>query len=460
MTDHTRPSIRDWRLDLRTEPVVRVGIILPEDNAETIHFDLPDAPYELHGDGLTLSSRHAPITASAGGNSIALVAAKKPARVASSWRIEPAMSSQPKRGHGILVRDVVAGRGFHWRKLIDQTLAGALEITRSNGGLVLVNELGLEDYLAGVITAEMSGACPSALLEAQAIVARSWLLAMAEPKHEDDPFDRCNDDCCQRYQGTEDLSEAAIEAIKATRGVVLLDDTGNVVDANYSKSCGGVSELPRHIWDIDKPGLSEIVDAPAGDPAHRFLPVTEADLDDYLSGAWLAGTNVYCSPNVVPEATFGKYLGRVDEHGSYFRWTVRYNRNELEDVLRKRLPGAASLSVLRDIRVVARGVSGRASVVEIVWDDDHGASHTTRLESEYAIRAALHKGFLYSSAFLIDIDRGEDNVPESITLRGAGWGHGAGLCQIGALGMALKGKTGEEICNHYFPTATLGSAYD
>jgi stage II sporulation protein D len=452
--------MRDWSTKHHREPVVRIGIVLDEDALATVEFQLPQAEYEVGGANAKparLNGR--PLTARLADGQVALRAGDDPEQTAAVWSLAPVHERPLRQGDGVLVRGVVAGRGFHWQKRVDQTLGGRIEIHPGRRGLIVVNELPLEAYLAGVITSEMSGACPVEFLKAQCVTARSWLLALTEPKHQGEPFDRCNDDCCQRYQGTGDLTAAALEATTATRGLALLDTSGRVVDANYSKSCGGVVETPEHVWGRPKPGLSALVDAPADGPEQRFLPVTAERLDEYLDGPWLAQTRIYCSPNVVPEETLGRYLGRVDESGRYFRWTVTYRREELEDLLRAKLPEARDLAQLRDLRVLERGVSGRAGRMEIDFADAGGRVQTVTLPSEYRIREVLHRKFLYSSAFALRIERDAAGLPATITLRGAGWGHGAGLCQIGALGMALEGIDSAAILRHYFPGATLEQVY-
>ena len=293
-------QLRDWHPESGGEPVVRIGVMLNEDAIPSLQMQLDDAEYILAAgdDAGGRSSRRARLSASrcgAGGVSVALD--DHPPRVAQRWTIAPLQRRPQARGVGVRVNGIVAGRGFHWHKRVDQTLAGRLDLLPGERGLVLVNELPLEAYLAGVITSEMSSACPIEFFRAQCITARSWLLALAEPKHDGEPFDRCNDDCCQRYQGTDDLTDVAIEAVESTRGQVLVADGGRViVDANYSKSCGGIVEMPEQVWGVHKPGLGPLVDAPPGSEARRFMPVTEANLQEYLQGNWLAATDVYCSP--------------------------------------------------------------------------------------------------------------------------------------------------------------------
>lgn len=454
-------SIREWTRERGVEPVVRIGIILDQDGQNAVHLDLPIQPYNLtspgYRDAVLAPRTHVEIRRVGAG--LELRSGTAPAQRVPVLRLAPATPTPLTPAAGVLVHDIVAGRGFHWQRRIDQTLAGTLEFSAGRNGVVLVNELPLEDYLAGVITAEMSGACPADLLKAQCVVARSWLLAMTEPKHVDEPFDRCNDDCCQRYQGNGDLSPTALAAARDTRGVTLLAPTGAVLDANYAKSCGGISETPWAVWGLEKPGISPVVDAPPDAPERRFFPVTDENLDEYLDGAWLQTTRCYCSPLVVPVDAIGRYLGRVDTTDDYFRWTMCYARSELEQLLREKLDDARGLAELRDVRVRARGVSGRAYIVEAEWADADGQIIRRRIESEYRIRQVLHRKFLYSSAFAVRPERDAAGALTSVTLRGAGWGHGVGLCQIGALGMALCGIDYETICRHYYPKAQLATVY-
>lgn len=460
MPSTTAPRMSAWTLAMQREPMVRIGIVLAQDGQRDLVIEIPTVDYTLDaGDGGEAAPAGALLALHLDGETVAFTLGDQRLRRASCIRLMPRTPTALVPGAGVMVRDIVAGRGFHWQKRIHQFLSGVLEIVPAAGGLVVVNELPLEDYLAGVITAEMSGACPPALLAAQCIVARSWLLALTEPKHGDEPFDRCNDDCCQRYQGTGDLSPTALEATHATRGQVLRAPTGVVLDANYAKSCGGISETPVAVWGFEKPGLSAIVDAPPGAAEHRFFPLIDAHLDEYLDGPWVARTTCFCSPNVVPLDAIGRYLGRVDTTDDYFRWTVRYPQAELAALLRERMTDAAELTEVCDLRVRGRGVSGRAYSVEVLWRDTAGREQRSRLDSEYRIRQVLHRGFLYSSAFAVRPERTAEGRLTALTLRGAGWGHGVGLCQIGALGMALLGYDHRQICTHYYPQAELVTAY-
>ena len=460
MNRNQAPDIRSWRPASGREPVVRIGVVLDVDAMDRLGMEIPDEAYELRGKGSPARTlRKLRLEARAGDDAVLLRIEDAAFERAPVWRIVPHAEQPLERGAGALVRDVVAGRGFHWRKRIDQRLTGVLELRPGPRGLILVNELPIEPYLAGVITAEMGAECPVEFLKAQCVVARSWLLALTEHMHDGQPFDRCNDDCCQRYQGTEEISPQALAATVETRGLALLDPQGEVVDANYSKGCGGVSETPEHVWGKAKPGLTSIVDAPPGGPEHRFAPVSEAGFAEYLAGAWIADTKVYCSPNVVPPKDFPKYLGRVDEGGDYFRWQARVSAEELAANLHKHVADADGLARVTDLRVEARGVSGRATRLEVAFVDRDGEERTALLDSEYRIRQALHPDFLYSSAIDIAIERDDAGQPVAFAYRGAGWGHGAGLCQIGALGMGLCGIGHAEILKHYFPTTRLATVY-
>jgi stage II sporulation protein D len=461
-------GLSDWTLGTPAEPTVRVGVFLDNDAAASIRLMPVQGPAVLSSPGgphLTLEPR-LEVEVRHARPALSVRIGQQPGRTVPSVRLHAApvaadlLVRRPGDCEaGILVRDVPAGRGFHWQKRLDQILPGTLELTAGRQGVVLVNELPLETYLAGVITAEMSAACPLEFLKAQAIVARSWLLATTEPKHASEPFDRCNDDCCQRYQGIGGLTAAALAGVHDTRGVVLLNPVGKILDANYSKCCGGITETPWAVWGLGKPGIKPVVDAPPGALERRFFPVNDENLDEYLEGEWLTATQIYCGPNAVVPESLGRYLGRVDRPGDYFRWKVRYPRGEFEELLRANLTDAAGLSELRDIRVRARGASGRAYTVQVEWLDDKGQTILSRLDGEYRIRQALHRRFLYSSAFAIRPERDTTGRLSAIALRGAGWGHGVGMCQIGALGMALSGHDAETICSHYYAAAKLGNVY-
>ncbi|MBN1490552.1 MAG: SpoIID/LytB domain-containing protein [Phycisphaerae bacterium] len=461
----TRCDFSAWTIDAGVEPTIRVGVALPEDGLERTTVEIPDAPY-----GLTVGAaafepiRAAQAEVAVEGAGVVLRLGARTLGPAETIVFEPDGAETVAPGSGVRVKNVLTGRGFHWQKRFHPTLSGCVEFRAHGGRLLVVNALPLEQYLPGVLTGEMSGECPPEFLKSQCVVARAWVLAHTENKHPELPIDRCNDDCCQRYHGTAHLMPAAVEAANATRGQVIVDADNRIIDANYSKSCGGIIEAPEAVWGISKSGQRAAVDAPAESALHQFFPITDANLDAYLTGDWLGQTDAFCSPAVVPDEDLPRYLGKVDEGGGHFRWTVEYERAELEALLRRKHferadVAAPPLATLVDLRVLRRGASGRVATLAVDYRDPDGASHTATIESEYAIRNALYEKFLYSSAFRLRIERGADGLPVRITLLGAGWGHGAGLCQIGALGMALRGYDCEAILKHYFEGVRLHACY-
>ncbi len=461
--DTTHPSLTDWTIATRAEPLIRVGIVLPADRLPTLQVRIPDAPHRIDGLASPEQVRGGQVELRADSDVVSLHVGARPIGAAARLRLEPCDPSPLVRGQGLQLFGVVAGRGFHWERRIDPTFCGAFEFHAAGSHLLAINELPLETYLAGVIAAEMSGDCPLEFLRSQCIVARSWVLAHTEDKHSSHGIDRCNDDCCQRYQGTLDITPTVIDAVRSTRGQIILDESQQrIIDANYSKNCGGIIESPEHVWNVRKAGQRPAIDAPPASSARRFFPLREADLEEYLTGDWLRQADVFCSPAVVPERDLPRYLGKVDDGGGHFRWTIRYSRDQLEEVLRRKFFSsrpADPLGTLTDLTVVARGDSGRAKQLRIDYRDPAGHSRSIDVHTEYAIRDALHPSFLYSSAFVVRIQRDDAGLPTTIELIGAGWGHGAGLCQIGALGMALQGHTAEAILHHYFSPIHIRSCY-
>ncbi len=370
--------------------------------------------------------------------------------------------------------NVTIGVNFHWERQERQTFAGNLIIKISDDGsdgfLLAVNELRLEDYLASVISSEMNGDAPLEFLKAHAIASRSWLAAMLERLDRGGPaslsgghgtergdevirwygredhrhFDVCADDHCQRYQGVTRMTGGrAIEAVSATRGIFLTYGD-QVCDARYYKACGGLTENFENAWeDAPIPYLSSISDAP-----ETFRPIrTEED-----ARAWIISRPpAYCNTDEV--RLLGKILPDFDrETVDFFRWEVAYSREELEVLLKKK--SGRDFGELHDIVPLERGPSGRIIRLKIV-----GATQTVIVGKELEIRRWLSESHLYSSAFMVTILRDASGTPVRFTLTGAGWGHGVGLCQIGAAVMATKGFCAEEILHHYFPAAALQRFY-
>jgi stage II sporulation protein D len=308
------------------------------------------------------------------------------------------------------------------------------------------------------VTSEMSSACPPEFIKAQAIAARSWMLVFLKNKHINEPFSICNDDCCQRYQGTTYLSEGIAQHIEETRGLCLVTNDGNICGAFYSKNCGGIMEKAQNIFGERAVGISAATDAPSNSPTFPFNPITEENAREWIMGDFLKKSDSFCSPNTCPEDQLPRFLGAVDEAGHYYRWEKEYSHNKLVLYLKTKAR-IRDIAEFVDFRTKWRGNSGRIHVLEVVYKDSRGNQKTHTINSQYQIRNALHDKFLFSSAFVWDYERNEHGKIKKVILHGAGWGHGVGLCQIGALGMALKGYSYMDILKHYYSTSSIVKVY-
>ncbi len=432
------------------EPLLRVGIILPEDLKDNVTIDLPA------GLSYKVSSARIPVIPVQGDNldfRLSNSWIHHGQQKDQTWKIEPAQEYPVKAKSGIKIKDVIAGRGFHWQKPIDIYVSGSIEIKVYENYLILINELSLEAYLMCVATSEMGAACPSPLIESQSIAARSWMLANIEQKHVAMGMDVCNDDCCQRYQGNANLTDQSIQGAINTIGQVLLYK-GKICDARYSKSCGGKMESFKSIWSgPDLPYLKCLPDAKNGFDHPALTLSDEDDIKEWIDT--IPGT--FCSPEFIPEASLKKYLGSVDEEGTYFRWQVTYSQEEIKQLLNQKLHlEARSIDQFVPLK---RGGSGRLIELNIIYLNNEGNKDAYLIKGEYQIREAMHQGFLYSSCFYVETGPDNTSPPETFIIRGAGWGHGAGYCQIGALGMSLAGYRTPEILAHYYPGSELKKIY-
>jgi peptidoglycan hydrolase-like amidase len=337
---------------------------------------------------------------------------------------------------------------------------------------VAVNEVDIDTYLAGTVAAEMSPECPLSFLKAQAVAARSWYFANGGGKH-GGLFSHCNDDCCQRYRGTGDLSEQVIRAVTETRGMVLTNSRDEVLNAQYSKCCGGILSMPSQFRGNARPSLWRAsrrmarrwlpaagkpvrvkLDAPASYRVAEF-PVSEQNARRWITEAGPDKAGLFCGPKSVPQADLPRYLSRVDEEGSCFRWAVATGQEDLGPVLRTS-GGIEDLHIVTALEPLEREPSGRITRLRVQYFDDGRRPRSRVLVGEYAIRRALSRTFLLSSAFVVEASAGRDAASGVFRLQGAGWGHGVGLCQVGALGMALQGYSYENILSHYYENAKLG----
>jgi SpoIID/LytB domain protein len=421
---------------VRTEPTIDVGIM----QGKEIEFTL-NSPYHLRD-----SLRQGTFTAHLTGEGIVLDGTTH-----DSIELTPCDALATFSLHGVTI-----GKEFHWQQQETQTFQGSLVLRIIEGELHAINRIAIEDYLTSVIASEMSGTSSVELLKAHAVISRSWLLAQMSPKLKiensklkvgqvcndiDSPpeanfqlstfnsqlikwydreahthFDVCADDHCQRYQGvSRKVTAQVLEAIRATRGTVLSYE-GEVCDARFSKCCGGITELYESCWD---------------DTPHPYLSVVHdpfCNTDD---------------PKILSEV-----LNHYDQDTDFYRWTVQYTQQELSELVRRR--GGFDYGDIVDLIPIERGPSGRIIRLQIV-----GTKATRIIGKELEIRRTLSESHLYSSAFEV-----EKTVDGNFILHGSGWGHGVGLCQIGAAVMGAQGYNYMEILRHYYPQAELTQWYN
>ncbi|MGB8357842.1 MAG: SpoIID/LytB domain-containing protein [Bacteroidales bacterium] len=367
---------------------------------------------------------------------------------------------------------VTIGVAFHWQRNENQTFRGDLRFIIENDRITAVNILPVEEYLLSVISSEMSATSSAELLKAHAVISRSWLLAQMEKtarlkageekyktsivtdteitrwydREDHNNFDVCADDHCQRYQGITRASTPVVEeAVRETSGEVLMND-GQICDARYSKCCGGITELFENAWEpLSHPYLQKVID-------NKYMPSGFSDDLTIEANAvkWIMGVpDAFC--NTKDKKTLRQVLNNYDqETNDFFRWKVTYSQRELSTLVREKT--GIDFGMISDIEPVTRGTSGRIVRLRI-----KGERKTMIIGKELEIRKALSKTHLYSSAFFVEkrIEKGETHF----ILHGAGWGHGVGLCQIGAAVMGASGYSYMSILLHYFVNSTLKKIY-
>ena len=334
-----------------------------------------------------------------------------------------------QRENTFVLKNVRIGIGFHWDRYEDQEFQGTLEIkSNPDGTETAINTIDLEDYLCSVISSEMSADSPMELLKAHAVISRSWAIrAIANKPHKQmvngqmvNDFHVCADDHCQRYEGLLRMNERAVEAVRATKGQVLMYGD-EVCDCRYYKCCGGKTEVWRTCWeDIDVPYIQS-VECP------------------------------YCGR--VSAKTLRLVLNNYDQETTDFHdWKVTYTADELSEIIRTK--SGIDFGQITDLIPLQRGASGRICKLKIV-----GTKRTEIIGKELKIRLWLSKTCLYSSWFDISHNPSPVTGNPSWILTGHGWGHGAGLCQIGAAQMAAEGHTYEEILHFYYPGTKLNGTW-
>lgn len=366
----------------------------------------------------------------------------------------------------VTVKDVTIGVKFHWERKEDQTFKGDILIKpNGDGALAVINILSIEDYIASVISSEMSATSQLELLKAHAVISRSWALAQirnhvadAAPGGYDEDmlsdggpgmtrvrwyggndhadFDVCADDHCQRYQGiTRQTTEDVRKAVDATRGLVLMHGD-ELCDARFSKCCGGAMEVFESCWEDSPKGY--LVGKPDILPQTKLpdLSVEENAVEWILSQP-----KAFCNTN--DKTILSQVLNGYDqETADFYRWKVMYDAAELSELVRAK--SGLDFGQIRNMIPLRRGTSGRITLLRIVGD-----RLTADIGKELEIRRILSPSHLYSSAFVVEKTAG------GFILHGAGWGHGVGLCQIGAAMMAAQGYDYRQILEHYYPSSAL-----
>lgn len=368
------------------------------------------------------------------------------------------------------LQHVTIGIDFHWQREEDQYFHGALHLLASPDGIVVINRIDVERYLTCVIASEMNAQAPKEFLKAHAVISRSWLLAQIEKKrlgekslskgYQDDKrlirwydredhilFDVCADDHCQRYQGTTRTGENPViqSVMQETCGEVLMYDN-QICDTRFSKCCGGATEAFEYCWENQPHSyLKSVGDNPSG--KHPDLRIEEE------AEKWIRSTpTAFCHTD--DQALLSSVLNQYDQETTdFYRWTVRYTQKELSGLIQRKT--GMDFGEILDLVPLKRGESGRIEELQII-----GSKRIYIIGKELEIRRTLSESHLYSSAFVVDKEQKEgDSIPEAFILQGAGWGHGVGLCQIGAAVMSTQGYNYRQILNHYFPNTTLEKQY-
>lgn len=371
--------------------------------------------------------------------------------------------------------DVTIGVNFHWERKETQTFLGTLRFVVESDKIVAINELPVEKYLESVISSEMSATSSLELLKAHAVISRSWLLAQMKKRREvaesgnnffsftkkEDTlirwydredhtlFDVCADDHCQRYQGiTKETSPHVAEAIRQTKGQILMDGE-EICDARFSKCCGGITEEFQYCWEnTPKTYLTAVRDIALG--VEHTLPnlTNEEEAEKWIR----FNPPAFC--NTQDKKILSEVLNDYDQETvNFYRWKETLSQEKLQQLIADKLK--MDLGAILDMKAVERGKSGRISKLQII-----GTEKTFTIGKELEIRRTLSDSHLLSSAFVVDkYDKDEQGVPQRFELIGAGWGHGVGLCQIGAAVMGEQGYHYDAILLHYYQGAEIKKLY-
>lgn len=369
------------------------------------------------------------------------------------------------------LKAVTIGQNFHWQRKEDQCFKGALNLQIDENKILVINQVDVEEYLTSVISSEMSAQASKELLKAHAVISRSWLLAQIDKNNqlterkekqqscfqdenrlirwydrEDHTlFDVCADDHCQRYQGITRASTPIVrEVIQETRGEILTHER-KICDARFSKCCGGVTEHFEHCWE---PTPHAYLIALRDSPTTDFPDLTQ----EVEAEQWIRTTpEAFCNTN--DKTILSQVLNHYDQETTdFYRWQVSYTQAELSELIRRK--SGMDFGEIIDLIPICRGKSGRIKELKIV-----GTLRTFTIGKELEIRRTLSESHLYSSAFVVDKEEIQQEIPGRFILTGAGWGHGVGLCQIGATMMSTRGYDYRQILSHYYPNTIVEKRY-
>ncbi|WP_334167677.1 SpoIID/LytB domain-containing protein [Phocaeicola paurosaccharolyticus] len=436
------------------EPDISIGIV----NAQKIHFSLNG---QFSAKGETVCGNQV-VSFSEGG-------------ILWNNTLYKELTFTPQEGKSFFsLYDVTIGINFHWERQETQSFMGTLKLVVDEGKITAINILPAEDYLISVISSEMNATSSIEFLKAHAVISRSWLFAQIKKRkalekkdsgffsitktdteyirwydREDHTiFDVCADDHCQRYQGiTKASNESVVKAVEQTRGQLLMQGDG-ICDARFSKCCGGISEEFEYCWEDKKyPYLAAIrdIDHESGEMMPDLTNEQEAE-------KWIRNSPAaFC--NTHNKRIISQILNNYDQETTdFYRWKVEYSQEEISELIRDNTK--ADYGDIIDLIPIERGKSGRICKLKIV-----GTKKTLIIGKELEIRRTLSKTHLFSSAFVVDKGEAQNGIPSSFILTGAGWGHGVGLCQIGAAVMGEKGYTYDQILLHYYKGAEIKSLY-
>lgn len=436
------------------KPYINVGIV----TGKEISFTLNGKYLTQEGEVIT-----GQLKASATGNGEISLGTKK---------IESIELTPEDNNCSFTLHNVTIGISYHWERQEEQTFTGKLKLITDGENVIAINILPVEDYLVSVISSEMSATSSLEFLKSHAVISRSWILAQIENRdrknvhkslqqnfitdenciirwydREDHKlFDVCADDHCQRYQGITKASNPSVaKAVKETEGMVLMYGD-EICDARFSKCCGGVSETFDTCWeDKDYPYLQPVID----DSENKDIP--DLSIEENAE-KWIRTTPAaFC--NTHDEKVLKQILNNYDQETTdFYRWKVKYSQKEISELIHRKT--GIEFGDIKDLIPMQRGKSGRISRLKIV-----GTLRTVIIGKELEIRRALSESHLFSSAFVIDKTEVAGSVPSEFTITGAGWGHGVGLCQIGAAMMGEKGYSYDKILLHYYRDAEIKKVY-